>query len=74
MKGTVIKVEENRSGKNGYFYFGPDYMEQFDGGEFLLSAGRELPNEIGLLPEGEREALRSELFPEEDEQDESQSE
>jgi len=69
MKGTVIKVERNTGGREGYFYFGPEYMEEFDGGSFALSAGQELPAEIGLLPDGEREALRENLFPKDEDED-----
>lgn len=74
MEGTVIKVEKNSGGDKGYFYFDADYMEEFDGGSFALSAGRQLPAEIGLLPEGEREALQQDLFPKDNEEDSGESE
>lgn len=73
MKGTVIKVDAKADHRSGYYYFGPDYMERFDGGAFDLDKGRELPSQIGLLPEDEREALRDELFPKDDEDVDSES-
>lgn len=73
MAGTVIKVESDREDREGYYYFGPDYMEQFEGGSFDLDEGRELPSQIGLLPDEEREVLRDGLFPADEEEDEGES-
>lgn len=70
MEGTVIRVDADREERSGYYYFDPEYMERFDGGAFDLDEGRELPGQIGLLPDEERDALRDELFPEDDEEDE----
>jgi hypothetical protein len=67
MEGTVIKVEAEEEESSGYYYFGPDYMEQFDGGSFDLDEGQQLPSQIGLLPDEEREVLRESLFPKEEE-------
>jgi len=72
LKGTVVKVEENGS-DSGYFYFGPDYMDEFDGGRLDLEAGFNLPSQIGLLPDDERDALRDTLFPKDDEDVEGES-
>lgn len=73
MQGTVIEVEADRDAQSGFYYFGSEYMEDFDGGSFDLEEGRELPSEIGLIPEEEREVLRENLFPKDDEEEEGQS-
>jgi hypothetical protein len=71
MRGTVIKVDSDRDDWSGYYYFDSEYMEQFDGGSFDLEEGRELPDQIGLLPEEERELLREDLFPADNDEEES---
>jgi len=67
--GTVIEVDANKEQRSGYYYFGPDYMEEFGGGAFDLKKGVRLPSEIEELPEEEREVLRKELFQEEQEEE-----
>lgn len=74
MEGTVIKVESDEDDYSGYYYFGSEYMESFDGGELDLEEGTELPSQIDTLNDNEREALRENIFPEDDEEEGSESE
>lgn len=66
LEGTVIKVETDSEAPDGYYYFGNEYMDEFEGGEFDLNAGTPLPDELDTLPDGEQDALRNDLFQEED--------
>lgn len=74
MEGTVIKVETDTEDPNGYYYFGSEYMDDFEGGEFDLGEGTQLPSQIDQLPEGDQETLREGLFQEDEEDVESESE